>query len=470
MRSIQSLIFIRLFAIIVIFFLVVSSSAYFLTAEAIKQFAVSDASTSLSFIVNNIETNYKSELKAIDQIASLHGFVPFEENTARSIIKDFLELPNIFTTVHLYRADGELVIAERRSSLGNGKPYKPRPNFNLKEPEFIALARKVIDEKHPVSSDTFFTWQGILYQTYITPVFTDRSKEHVFGILSGGVFPRLHKIEKLLQGLKLGKDNFILITDSAGHFITGDGITEDEAESSIKEHTEHATKFFFGDHVAPVAPGTAPGVIPGTAPAATSSGMPAPPVNNAKQVFVDQRVAKGELSFIVVSLPIPELRLIVTLGSSTSPIDQKTRELSSRLTFALVIGLLFSLFASIFVGERLAKPFREVAHTVNEINIGNFSARTRYSGNDEIGHLSQRINVLAEKIQKSEYLGSLWSNEAELDEERNPTKRKSAPSPEESGELGAADSEQARSGDLEQVEPVDLGENNSKSNESGSDS
>lgn len=461
MRSIQSLIFIRLFAIIVIFFLVVSSSAYFLTAEAIKQFAVSDASTSLSFVVNNIETNYKSELKAIDQIASLHGFVPFEENTARSIIKDFLELPNIFTTVHLYKSDGELVIAERRSSLGNGKPYKPRPNFNLKEPEFIALARTVINEKHPVSSDTFFTWQGILYQTYITPVFTDRSKEHVFGILSGGVFPRLHKIEKLLQGLKLGKDNFILITDSAGHFITGDGITEDEAESSIKKHTERATKFFFGDHVAPP-PGN--NVIQGT---------PAPPVNNATQVFVDQRISKGALSFIVVSLPIPELRLIVTLGSSTSPIDQKTRELSSRLTFALVIGLLFSLFASIFVGERLAKPFREVAHTVNEINIGNFSARTRYSGNDEIGYLSQRINVLAEKIQKSEYLGSLWSNEAELEEERNPTKRKSASSGEESGgseQGGIADSEQAGPTDSEQSKPEAPQDGSSKSDESGSES
>lgn len=451
MRSIQSLIFIRLFAIIVIFFVVVSGSAYFLTAEAIKQFAVSDASTSLSFVVNNIETNYKSELKAIDQIANLHGFVPFEESTARSIVKDFLELPNIFTTVHLYKADGELVIAERRSSLGNGKPYKPRPNFNLKEPEFIALARKVIDEKHPVSSDTFFTWQGILYQTYITPVFTDRSKEHVFGILSGGVFPRLHKIEKLLQGLKLGKDNFILITDSAGHFITGDGITEDEAESSIKKHTERATKFFFGEHATPTAPdpsgitqgqssGNVQGQSSGNAQGpATSQGTPAPPVNNPTQVFVDQRVSKGPMSFIVVSLPIPELRLIVTLGSSTSPIDQKTRELSSRLTFALVIGLLFSLFASIFVGERLAKPFREVAHTVNEINIGNFSARTRYSVNDEIGHLSQRINVLAEKIQKSEYLGSLWSSESELDEERNPTKRKSAPSAEESG-MGGSDS------------------------------
>ncbi|MBX9694725.1 MAG: hypothetical protein K2Z81_20225, partial [Cyanobacteria bacterium] len=62
--------------------MVVSGFAYFLTG-AIRQFAVSDSSTALSFIVNNIEANYKSELKTIDQIASLHGFSPYDEQEAR---------------------------------------------------------------------------------------------------------------------------------------------------------------------------------------------------------------------------------------------------------------------------------------------------------------------------------------------------------------------------------------------------
>ena len=73
MRSIQSLIFIRLFSIIIIFFAVVAGFTYFVTSEAIRQFALSDASTSLTFIVNNIEGNYKSELLAIDQIADMNG-------------------------------------------------------------------------------------------------------------------------------------------------------------------------------------------------------------------------------------------------------------------------------------------------------------------------------------------------------------------------------------------------------------
>lgn len=388
MRSIQSLIFIRLFCINIIFFAVVSGFTYFLTSETIKQFAVSDASTSLFFIVNNIESNYKSELTAIDQIASLQGFLPYDETTARGIIKEFLQLPNIFTTVHLYRTDGQLVFAERRLSY-DSSPYKPKTNFYQKDAHFITLAKKVIEEKRSVSSEAFFTWAGVPYQTYITPVFDDQAKQHVMGILSGGVFPRRKKIEYLLQGLKLGNENFILLTDSLGNFITSDGISQKDATNSIKQHTDEAAAHFF-----------------------KSAGA------DAHQVYIKQRLVLGQSSFIVMSLPISDLNLVVTLGFNTRPIDQKTRELSSRLFFAMVVGFLLSLFASIFVGNRLSRPFRDMAHTVNEINIGNFAARTQYKGNDEIGFLSAHINTLAEKIEKAEYLGNLWSTEAELEDQK----------------------------------------------------
>ncbi len=384
MRSIQNLIFIRLFSIILIFFAVVAGFTYVLTSEAIKQFAISDASTSLSFIVNNIEGNYKSELIAIDQIASLDGFVPFDEKIAQGVVKEFLQLPNIFTTVYFYKVNGDLVFAEKRFS-PDPTTYKPKSNFYQKDAQFVALAKKVITERRSVSSDALFSRSGELYQTYLTPVFDDREKQHVIGILSGGVFPRLKKIEYLLRGLKLGQDNFILLTDSQGNFITSDGIDERDATGSMKQQAYEAAQHFFKG---------------------TDAG--------SRQVFVKQGLVLGQKSFIVMSLPITDLKLVVTLGFNMRPIDQKTRELSNRLFFALVVGFLLSLFASVFVGGRLSKPFREMAHTVNEINIGNFSARTEYKGNDEIGYLSERINTLAEKIEKSEYLGNLWSNEAEL--------------------------------------------------------
>ncbi len=383
MRSIQSIIFIRLFIVIIIFFGVVSAVAYYLTNEAMRQFVVSDSTTSLTFIINNVKNNYGTDLKTLDELAVMKGFLPFEEKAAHETLKDFLAFPNIYNTVHMYRADGELLFAERRSTMG---PYSPKTNFRLKNKHFIQLADKVIADKKPIASEVFFSPNGTLYQTYVSPVFSDAKKEHVFGILSGAVFPRLQSIEHLLHGLQLGQDNFILITDSNGHYLTSDGITEKDATGAIQKHTDHATERFFGktpsDH---------------------------------KQAFIDSHEDLGPNSFIVLSLPIDELKLVVTLGVNTHRIDAKNKELTYRLLVALVIGLLLSLGASIVVGDRLAKPFRQIAESVNEINCGNFSARVTYDGDDEIGYLSKTINALAEKIQKSEYLGNLWHTEEERD-------------------------------------------------------
>jgi HAMP domain-containing protein len=379
-RSIQSIIFIRLFVVIIIFFGVVSALAYYLTNEAMRQFVVTDSTTSLTFIINNVKNNYGSDLKTLDEITVMKGFLPFDQEAAHEVLKDFLGFPNIYNTVHMYRADGELLFAERRATMG---PYSPKHNFRLKNKQFIALADKVIAEKKSIASEVFFSPNGTLYQTYVSPVFSDQKKEHVFGILSGAVFPRLQSIEHFLHGLQLGQDNFILITDSNGHYLTSDGITEKDATGAIQKHTNHATERFFGkdskaDH---------------------------------HEAFTDSHEDLGPNSFIVLSLPIDELKLVVTLGVNTHRIDAKNKELTYRLLVALVIGLLLSLGASIVVGDRLSKPFRQIAESVNQINNGNFASRVSYDGDDEIGYLSKTINALAEKIQKSEYLGNLWHTE-----------------------------------------------------------
>lgn len=387
MRSIRSIIFLRLFISTVLLFGVISGVAYFLSKEAIKQFVVSDASTSLSFIINNVKTNYQSDLRALDQIASMKGFLPFDETAAHIVLKDFLEFPSVFSTVHMYKADGTLLFAERRATMG---AYVLRPNFNLKEPEFIAQAKRVLAQKHSLASAVVFSAKGTLYQTYITPVFSDEKKEQVFGILSGGVFPKLQRVDYLLRGLRLGQDNFILITDSSGHLITSDGITEKDAVTWLQSHSDRAVQRFFGQ-------------------------TPAPSGN----ALIDENVKVNQFSFIVISLPIDDLKLIVTMGVNQNKIDIKTRELSYRLLAVLVLGLLLSLFGSVLVGEILAKRFRQIAEAINEINDGNFAARIQQHGDDEIGYLSKSINTLAEKIQKSEYLGNLWSNEEEQKADEN---------------------------------------------------
>lgn len=270
--------------------------------QSINQFVVSDASTSLSFIINNVKTNYEYNLMALDEIASMEGFLPFDAKTARTVVRDFLEFPNIFNTVHMYRSDGTLLFAERRSSMG---PYNPKPNFNLKDPEFIALAKRVIEEKHSRASDVLVSSSGTLYQTYVTPVFSDRERKHVFGILSGGIFPRLQRLDYLLHGLQLGQDNFILITDSNGHFLTSDGISDKDATTYIQKYTDQAVERFYGKTA-----------------------------GQSNRTLINYRIPMGKVSYIVMSLPIQELKLIVTLGVNTQRIDAKSRELSYRLLVA----------------------------------------------------------------------------------------------------------------------------------------
>jgi HAMP domain-containing protein len=365
---------------------VVTAVACYLTSEAITQFAVRDATNALNFVINNIRSTYSHELQYLDTLANGDGFCPFRKEVAQDFARDFLLYENMFATMHMYAANGDLIFAEKRPSV---PAYVIEANFYQKpDAAYIKLARTVLEQERPAASETFFTSSNDLYQTYITPVFTGRDHKKIFGLLSGGVFPHRQKVDRLLSGLKLGQDNFILITDSHGRLMASDGIAEAQVQGALKPYIEKAVQTFY------------------KAGEARSRNQAAPPT------LVDLRLKIGASRFVFMSLPIKELQLVVSVGMSTSIIDRKQEELFHRLLVALVMGLLFSLFASILIGERLSRPFRNIVSTVEKINMGNFAARADYSKNDEIGALSGLINTLAEKIEKSEYLGNLWSNES----------------------------------------------------------
>src|SRR5262249_49904704 len=158
---------------------------------------------------------------------------------------------------------------------------------------------------------------GTLYQTYVTPVFADQKKEQVFGILSGGVFPRLQRIDYLLKGLQQAQDNFILITDSRGHFITSDGITDKEAGEFLQNHLDEANKRFFGS------------------------------AQHDTKAQIVEGVHVSKYTYIIMSLPMDELKLVVTLGVNMQRIESKRKELSYRLLVALEVGLLLTVVSSI---------------------------------------------------------------------------------------------------------------------------
>ena len=390
MRSIRSIIFFNLFWILIVFFSIVAGTAYCLTNNALMQFAVADTTRSLTFVISNIRTNYTNDLRALDDIARMEGFVPFARQEAQRIIKEFLQFQNVFSTIHMYRKEGDLIFAEQRAGVPE---YVIEASFRQKNKRYIALVESVLAQKLPLASETFYTPSGKLYQTYVTPVFADKEKRTVFGVLSGAVFPRWQSLDKLLKGLKLGKDNFILVTDHAGRLIASDGISPQAVYQSIKPHTDQATARFF------------------------SAGRETRPAPSNQLAVVGKRTMVGSSSYIVTSLPIPELKLVVTLGVSRKLIERKESELSHRLLVAAVLGLFLSLFASIIVGERLAKPFRSMVSTMTKINAGDLSARIPYDKEDEIGSLSGLVNTVAGKIAKSEQLRSLWNAGAKRDED-----------------------------------------------------
>ena len=382
-RSIRSIIFFRFFLVVALFFGVVSGVAYFVTKKTIRQFAISDNSIALSSVINNIRSNYTTQLAALDRIAWMSGFFPYEPARADIVLREFLEFQNVFTTVHFYRKDGKLLIAKKRDRMPE---YNLEQNFyNKNNPEYIALAERVIREKRPITSQTFFTSRGDLYQTYLVPVFSDAQKTNVLGILSGGVFPRVQRIDSLVEGLRLNDKNFILVSDSRGRPIASSGLEENDVGRYLREPVDRAVENFYG----------------------RLAGPPDRPL-------VEEGASVRSLPFFLITLPLPELKLFVTLGVDTSLLRRKEKDLLDQLMAALVFGLILSSFASFYVGERLAKPFRAIVTAIKEISVGNFSARVAYQGDDEIGSLAELIQRLAEKIKKSDYLGNLWSTDREI--------------------------------------------------------
>jgi nitrate/nitrite-specific signal transduction histidine kinase len=107
------------------------------------------------------------------------------------------------------------------------------------------------------------------------------------------------------------------------------------------------------------------------------------------------------------------MNLVVTLGVSTLSVGEKLAELGRWMLLVMVGGLIFTSLAAMAIGNRLSRPLVEIFEVLKALNVGDFSARVRYTANDEIGYLGELINRLSAKIRKDRYLGELWSHDAE---------------------------------------------------------
>lgn len=391
MQSIRFLISSRLILVVMAYFALMAGGGYWVVGHTIRQSVIEDSETSLRSIVANIRSNYLARLHELDEVAKLDGFHPFQPAKAAALIDQFLAFNSVIRTVHVYKADGPLVFAKRHPSIppyDYGGGFRDRP-----QPEFLKLADRVIATQRPGFTETFYTSKGDLLQTYVVPIVAMPPAKGTIAIISGGVFPLRHRLDSLVEGLTMADRNFILISDTKGNTVARSGEIAGDVMQVLKPRLSATVRGLLGPQARPHA------------------------------VVVDALDREAGHPFVLLSGAIREMNLVVTLGVSTKSVDDKLAELGRWVLLVMVGGLIFTSFAAMVVGNRLSRPLVEIFEVLKALNVGDFSARVRYTANDEIGYLGELINRLSAKIRKDRYLGDLWSHDAErqsIDEPGDP--------------------------------------------------
>ena len=218
MRSIHGTLFRYIALVWLLGLVIVTGAAYVVGKRSLEQFSRDDYQSLIASVAHHIETSFQEELQALDQVAGMSAFQPFDRPAARTTVAAFLGFDNIFSTIHVYEPDGTLAFAEKRPSV---TAYQIEGNFHNKaDADYVRRAEQVLATGKPLASPTYYTSSGELYQTYLVPIINDGK---AVGLLSGGVFPDLSGLEKWIEGLKLGDDNFLEITDSSGRVVAHSG-------------------------------------------------------------------------------------------------------------------------------------------------------------------------------------------------------------------------------------------------------
>ena len=77
--------------------------------------------------------------------------------------------------------------------------------------------------------------------------------------------------------------------------------------------------------------------------------------------------------------------------------------LVQRLAFAFLAGVLIAGALSWYLSRRITRPVEALSDAADEIADGNYAVSVPVGpGGDEIGHLSQRFNEMAQKLAESE--------------------------------------------------------------------
>lgn len=117
------------------------------------------------------------------------------------------------------------------------------------------------------------------------------------------------------------------------------------------------------------------------------------------------------LPFLYVAIPIPEgaLRLAVPLGEVTNQVD----EIRQRMLYATSLAFLPAVFIAAIFARYTATKLASIIDYAGQLAQGNFRARLKTSGSDELGVLSGKLKETGEKLE--EMFDQLQTEHAELE-------------------------------------------------------
>jgi signal transduction histidine kinase len=107
---------------------------------------------------------------------------------------------------------------------------------------------------------------------------------------------------------------------------------------------------------------------------------------------------------ITVALPITGTQVpsVLFLSTPITGINQTVQALDRLLVLALLVGTLAATLLGFFIARSLTRPIANISKAAALFADGDYTSRTKATGNDEIGRLGQVFNGMAESLAYTE--------------------------------------------------------------------
>jgi len=356
------------------FFTSLAIVGYYFAHKLIYDFALQDHQRMIGFLSANIEANLQQHLRELDELAKRKEIVSLNKAEATEELEAYLSFVNLYTSIHLYSKNGDLLLAVKRDSMPE---YKPKSNIHDQADKSLALLLdQVLKEGKALISDISRARSGLLYQIYAAPV--RNAAGEVVSILMGGFSPVVTNFDFLTEGLEFDNKNFVSLYAKQVQVLAvsgGDQITQ-EIEAVSAEA------------------------------AAVNAGS-----NEITKI--------NHKDFIILAKYLPTLRYWLVYGLNRSVLKAKEEVVLHYLFLLFCVCSLFCFAFSSFLGRRISKPFELLVKGFKQLHLGAFEYRINYNKKDEMGYLCHLFNRQMDKIQKDKILGEFWTNEEELEKIKN---------------------------------------------------